>query len=205
MNNKETILLATLELAAQKGLGNISLSQIAKKVGIQKPGLYSHFSSKEEIIESMYVYVRARAREKAGISVVDYGKLAAGKTAEEILTLVVNNYINMAERSDMAMFFQVIAAESGHDAVAAKIMLDETETMLSATKQLFYEMQEQKKLEFPNTAIAATIFAMTIHSLMDTVHDRMVSGLTKDELGENNPFTAFIKEFVRIYEVRQED
>ncbi|WP_394925876.1 TetR/AcrR family transcriptional regulator [uncultured Robinsoniella sp.] len=74
MNSKETILKATLELASEKGLGSITLSQIAKKVGIQKTSLYSHFSSKEEIINSLYEYLRETAKNKKEINMNDYGK-----------------------------------------------------------------------------------------------------------------------------------
>lgn len=51
-NRKEEILLATLELASEKGLGSVSLNMIADKVGIRKPSLYNHFSSKEELVEA---------------------------------------------------------------------------------------------------------------------------------------------------------
>lgn len=202
MDKKEKVLLATLELASEKGLGSISLSQIAKKVGIQKPGLYNHFSSKEELIQSMYEYVRRKAKENSGFTVVDYAKVVENKDAEQILTSVIESYINMAQKSEMAGLFQVIAAESKHEPIAAKIMLEETQIMAAATKQLFYEMQEQKKLHFPNTAIAATIFAMTVHSLMDTVHYQTICGQPEEESAESNSYAEFIKEFVRIYEVK---
>ena len=45
--------MATLELAANKGLGNVSMNMIADKVGIKKPSLYNHFVSKEELVEVM--------------------------------------------------------------------------------------------------------------------------------------------------------
>ena len=40
---KKEIIMATLELAANKGLGNVSMNMIADKVGIKKPSLYNHF------------------------------------------------------------------------------------------------------------------------------------------------------------------
>lgn len=36
MNRKEEIIMATLELAAEKGLGSVSMNMIADKVGIKK-------------------------------------------------------------------------------------------------------------------------------------------------------------------------
>ena len=67
MKSKQDILEATLELACEKGLGSISMSQIADKVGLKKSSLYSHFKSKAEIIESMYEYFREKAKEEQGV------------------------------------------------------------------------------------------------------------------------------------------
>jgi AcrR family transcriptional regulator len=38
----------------EKGLAGVSMSMIADKIGIKKPSLYKHFSSKDEIVEAMY-------------------------------------------------------------------------------------------------------------------------------------------------------
>ena len=54
INRKEEIVQITLELAAEKGLANVSMCMIAYKIGIKKPSLYKHFASKEEIVEAMY-------------------------------------------------------------------------------------------------------------------------------------------------------
>ena len=66
-NRKEEILLATLELASEKGLGSVSLNMIADKVGIRKPSLYNHFSSKEELVEALYQFLREQAKKKSEI------------------------------------------------------------------------------------------------------------------------------------------
>ena len=95
MNRKEEIVLITLELAAQKGLANVSMSMIADKIGIKKPSLYKHFASKEEIVEAMYEYLRRQAKEKANIKPIDYSTFFAGKTVYEILQSVVRGYIQM--------------------------------------------------------------------------------------------------------------
>ena len=61
MTKKEQIILATLELASQNGLGAVSMGQIADRLGIRKPSLYNHFESKEAIIAAMYEYLRERS------------------------------------------------------------------------------------------------------------------------------------------------
>ena len=167
MNRKEEIVLITLELAAQKGLANVSMSMIADKIGIKKPSLYKHFASKEEIVEAMYEYLRRQAKEKANIKPIDYSTFFAGKTVYEILQSVVRGYIQMNHQEKMLNFYKVIYSERSLNPMAARIVTEETDKMIIATKQLFYAMEVHKLLHFTNPDMSAVSFAMTIHGLMD--------------------------------------
>ena len=167
MNRKEEIVLITLELAAEKGLANVSMSMIADKIGIKKPSLYKHFASKEEIVEAMYEYLRRQAKEKANIKPIDYSTFFAGKTVYEILQSVVRGYIQMNHQEKMLNFYKVIYSERSLNPMAAKIVTEETDKMIIATKQLFYAMEVHKLLHFTNPDMSAVSFAMTIHGLMD--------------------------------------
>ena len=167
MNRKEEIVLITLELAAEKGLANVSMSMIADKVGIKKPSLYKHFASKEEIVDSMYEYLRRQAKEKANIKPIDYSTFFEGKTVYEILQSVVRGYIQMNHQEKMLNFYKVIYSERSLNPMAAKIVAEETDKMIIATKQLFYAMEVHKLLHFTNPDMSAVSFAMTIHGLMD--------------------------------------
>ena len=166
-NRKEEIILTTLELAAEKGLAGVSMSMIADKIGIKKPSLYKHFSSKDEIMEAMYQFLRDKSKENANIKPVDYSILFAEKTAYEVLKGVVQGYINMNHQEQMLTFYKVIYSERSIQPMAAKIMAEETERMIIATKQLFYAMEIHKLLHFENADLSAVSFAMTVHGLMD--------------------------------------
>lgn len=52
MDKKQEIIEAAFELFCEKGY-HLSLSEIANAVGIKTPSLYSHFKSKDEILEQM--------------------------------------------------------------------------------------------------------------------------------------------------------
>ena len=166
-NRKEEIILTTLELAAEKGLAGVSMSMIADKIGIKKPSLYKHFSSKDEIMEAMYQFLRDKSKENANIKPVDYSILFSEKTAYEVLKGVVQGYINMNHQEQMLTFYKVIYSERSIQPMAAKIMAEETERMIIATKQLFYAMEIHKLLHFENADMSAVSFAMTVHGLMD--------------------------------------
>ena len=52
-NTKQDILEAALELFSVQGFEATSISQIADAVGIRKASLYSHFDSKQEILDTL--------------------------------------------------------------------------------------------------------------------------------------------------------
>ena len=164
---KKEIIMATLELAANKGLGNVSMNMIADKVGMKKPSLYNHFASKEELVEAMYQFLREEAKKNANVGAIDYTVIFAGKSALEILRMMVGGYFNMNQQEHMLNFYKVIYSERSLNPMAAKIVAEETDKMIIATKQLFYAMEVHKLLHFTNPDMSAVSFAMTIHGLMD--------------------------------------
>lgn len=195
MNRKEEILLVTLELAAENGLSNVSMAQIAEKIGIRKPSLYNHFKSKEEIIEAMYQYFRDKSKETLSLTDIDYGEFVKDKSMEEALQQSVSNYMNMNSGGKMFLFYKVIYSERAINPNAAKIMAEETRRMIIATKNLFYALQAHGKINIDGVDMAATSFAMTIHSMMDYQFDCSCSG----EPVSQSMIQEFIKWFCNQY------
>ena len=188
--------MATLELAANKGLGNVSMNMIADKVGIRKPSLYNHFTSKEELVEAMYQFLREEAKKNANVGAIDYTVIFAGKSALEILRMMVGGYFNMNQQEHMLNFYKVIYSERSIQPMAAKILAEETEKMIIATKQLFYAMEVHKLLHFQNADMSAVSFAMTVHGLMDYELD-LRSGGCKTENQERNDLDEYLQWFCK--------
>ena len=193
---KKEIIMATLELAANKGLGNVSMNMIADKVGIKKPSLYNHFASKEELVETMYQFLREEAKKNANVGAIDYTVIFAGKSALEILRMMVGGYFHMNQQEHMLNFYKVIYSERNIQPMAAKILAEETEKMIIATKQLFYAMEVHKLLHFQNADMSAVSFAMTVHGLMDYELD-LRSGECKTENQERNNLDEYLQWFCR--------
>ena len=193
---KKEIIMATLELAANKGLGNVSMNMIADKVGIKKPSLYNHFASKEELVEAMYQFLREEAKENANVGAIDYTVIFAGKSALEILRMMVGGYFNMNQQEHMLNFYKVIYSERSIQPMAARILAEETEKMIIATKQLFYAMEVHKLLHFQNADMSAVSFAMTVHGLMDYELDRRNGGC-KTENQERNNLDEYLQWFCK--------
>lgn len=193
---KKEIIMATLELAANKGFGNVSMNMIADKVGIKKPSLYNHFASKEELVEAMYQFLREEAKKNANVGAIDYTVIFAGKSALEILRMMVGGYFHMNQQEHMLNFYKVIYSERSIQPMAAKILAEETEKMIIATKQLFYAMEVHKLLHFQNADMSAVSFAMTVHGLMDYELD-LRSGGCKTENQERNDLDEYLQWFCK--------
>lgn len=176
MNRKEEIIYATLELASTSGMKGVSMSQIADKVGIKAPSLYNHFKSKDDIICEMYSFLRQQALNNSRTAPVDYGKLFSEKSLEEILMDSLSTYMGIVSDEHMLQFFKVLYSERSTNPIAAKIMVEETERMITHSRDLFYALAVHGKIKNENVDMAAMTYALTLHSLIDYRMDKITSG-----------------------------
>ena len=198
-NRKKEIIQATLELAAENGLGTVSMQQIADKVGITKASLYNHFSSRDKIVEEMYEILRDASRKKAEAGSVDYDHLAADLPLDQILTTAVNTYREMVSDPQMNLFYKIIMSERSINPTAAEILVKETKTMINATKTLFYALQVKKIADFRNVDAAAFSFAMAVHAILDFEFDLQFSGAEADR----KMMQDYITEFCHTYDMKR--
>ena len=192
MSKKEEILLSTLDLASKYGLKSLSMSQIADSVGIKKPSLYNHFSSKEELIKEMYEYIRNKSKQNIANFILDN---INEKSAYDILYNSVMNYKKMVLNEDMFKFYSVIYSERTTNNEASKIVIEETNKMINATKKIFEFLKEKNKLFIDDIEMASITFSMTIHSLIDYELDCKKNN---QDYNENN-IQKYIKWFCNQY------
>lgn len=198
MERKEEIILAALELASENGLKSISMAQIAERVGIKAPSLYNHFKSKDEIVRAMYSYLRDKAKQNRSSGFADPGDFAA-KSLEEILTESVAGYLGMVTDRNMLRFFRVLYSERSINPLAAEIMLEETEHMIRATRNLFYALAVHGKMKNEGIDTAAMTFALTVHSLIDYRMDKITAGKAERFGDGESPYTKELTELIRWF------
>ncbi|MDQ0198729.1 TetR/AcrR family transcriptional regulator [Neobacillus ginsengisoli] len=105
---KDKIIAAALALFAKNGYEGTSLSEIAKAVGIQKPSIYNHFKSKEEIFFTIYENILWFHVHKVEKLIEDIKGLNAKEQLFQILDLTFQYYIDYEEQStflNRAVFF----------------------------------------------------------------------------------------------------
>lgn len=199
MSRKEEIIYATLELASVNGMKGVSMSQIAEKVGIKAPSLYNHFKSKDEIIREMYSFLREQAQKNNGESSVDYSKVFEEKSLEEILMGSLTAYVGMISDKNMMQFFKVLYSERSTNPTAAKIMVEETERMLSQSRNLFYALAVHGKIKNQDADMASMTYSLTIHSLIDYRMDMITAGDASGFGDGKSPVPAKIIEFIKWF------
>ena len=201
MDRKEEIILATLELASESGLKSVSMSRIADRVGIKAPSLYNHFKSKDEIIKAMYSFLRQKAQQNRSPGFAD-PEAFSSKNLEQILTESLSAYLCVITDPNMMRFFRVLYSERSINPLAAEIMLEETEHMIRATRNLFYALAVHGKMKSEGIDTAAMTFALTIHSLIDYQMDRITAGKADRFSYGESPYTKELKEFIRWFSIQ---
>ncbi len=199
MSRKEEIIYATLELASAKGMQGVSMSQIADKVGIKAPSLYNHFKSKDEIIQEMYRFLRENAQKSNGQQPVDFAESLSKKSLEDVLMGSLSAYIGLISDKNMLQFFKVLYSERSTNPTAAKIMVEETERMLSQSRNLFYALAVHGKIKNQDADMAAMTYSLTIHSLIDYRMDMITAGDVEGFGDGDSPIPLKIIEFVKWF------
>lgn len=203
MTRREEILRATLDLAAERGLGAVTLSQIAERVGMRKPSLYNHFASKDEIVQAAYQFLRDQARERASATAADAVEVGDGSLVE-VLLRSFDRYGSFVLDGEMLRFFRVLYAERSTSPVAAQVVVEETGRMIGQVKALFYALAAHGRLRCDDVDMAALSYAMTVHGLVDLQLDRLTAGEIAVPGGEAvfSEVKAYITWFARQMEVR---
>ena len=198
MERKEEIILAALELASENGLKSVSMAQIAGKVRIKTPSLYNHFKSKDDIVKAMYSFLREKAQQNRSSGLANPEDFKA-KTLEQILMESVSAYLGMISDRDMMHFFRVLYSERSINPLAAEIMLEETEHMIRATRNLFYALAVHGKMKSEGIDTAAMTFALTVHSLIDYRMDVITAGKAAQFGDGESPYTKELTDYIRWF------
>ena len=162
MERLEQIILATLELASSKGLGNVSLQMIADKVGIRKASLFNHIVNKDDLLEKMYSYLRETAKKNVEPIEIDFNQ-----SVYDILVSSFYNYLKLCNETNLSKFYKLIYSERAFNDKAKELVIEETNKMVLATTYLFKELVNRGKLKLDNIEIEAVGYTFALHNFVD--------------------------------------
>ena len=102
MSTRDDIISAMLNLGEEKGLANVSLSDVALEVGIRKASIYSHFESQQAIIDAMLQYCHEEIGKRSFL--VDF----KAKDARSMLVSLFDSIIDVFAQKPISSFFSII-------------------------------------------------------------------------------------------------
>ena len=119
---KEKIFEAAIDLFAKKGFDATPMREIAEAVGIKKASLYSHYKSKNEIMDSIFKYfkkelMKMRPPEARNLEKID-------KITPEVFRQRANLTLNIFKNPNMEKIFRIISSEQFRDKRARTIILE---------------------------------------------------------------------------------
>jgi AcrR family transcriptional regulator len=113
MTTKEKVFEVALDLFAQKGYDAVSMREIAEAVGIKKASLYSHFSSKDELLEKLFEYPMAKLTTDSPQG-FDAEKEITSMGVEGFMTMASGVFNRWIAGSEMDKVWRVICIELYH-------------------------------------------------------------------------------------------
>ena len=102
IKTKELIFDAFIEMTSELGYENVSMRDIATKVGIQVASIYNHFKTKNSILEYAYDYHSKRQYENR-IPIGQMKKLIESADANEIIKLFLYSYKSEDQKKYLRM------------------------------------------------------------------------------------------------------
>ena len=102
MSTREEIITALLDLGEEKGLANVSLSDIALEVGIRKASIYSHFESQQAMVDATVLYCRELLKQKTFN--VDF----KAKDARSMLVSLFDSIIRVFAEKPVSSYFSIV-------------------------------------------------------------------------------------------------
>ena len=102
MSTREDIITALLNLGEEKGLANVSLSDVALEVGIRKASIYSHFESQQALVDAMIIYCRDQLKQRTFN--VDF----KARDAQGMLVSLFDSIIRVFAEKPISSFFSIV-------------------------------------------------------------------------------------------------
>lgn len=160
MNTNEDIILKTLELGHEKGLANVSILDIATATGLRKSSLYSHFKSKDDIIQSMMDHCHDLLAEKTFM--VDF----KAKDAQSLLVSLIESFIETFAEPPLSHYYAVVQQQRLYHPSFSTIA-HELESMVTARVKVALEYCVQRSwLNIPDTDAAGELFSYAVQDCL---------------------------------------
>lgn len=150
---KQEIVQATMEIIAEEGIQNLTMTRLAKRIGMTDGALYKHFSSKKEIIIAMVEEVQKT------LSTFMSPQVAMYDDPIEKLQNVLRIHLEYLEQHKGIPRILFSEAVHGGDSDAKRMMRSGVSNYLDFIRGILYRaIQEGRIRKDLDVDVAATVF-----------------------------------------------
>ena len=156
MTTREDLINALLSLGEEKGLSNVSLSDIAMEVGIRKPSIYSHFESKEALVDASVLYCREQMKSRS------FPVNFKAPDAQSLLASLVDSFLMTFAEAPLSSFLSITEQQRMFDPRFAEVR-NQLVSMIGARIRVALEFCVQRSwLDIRDTDIASDFFTSAV-------------------------------------------
>jgi AcrR family transcriptional regulator len=164
MNTKEAIFNKSIELFAAYSYNATSIRHICREVGIKESSFYNHFSSKNQLLESILEHfnnllLSTHTQE----SVIE--QLTEKYSLRDLLNYALNENIQTWNNIQTNQIWFILNTEQYSNPDAAKIIIQEDERRIEKSINLFKHLQLKNKMKEYNPKILAYSYIYAMKSL----------------------------------------
>ncbi len=174
MNTKEAILLESLRLFSRRGYEAVSVRDIAKQLGITQGALYKHYSSKQDIFDSIVNRMRDNDFERAQMFQVPEGSFFEmaeeyGNTPmEQIKQFTEAQFRYWTEDEFASGFRKMLTIEQYRNSEMTALYQQYLASgVVGYVEDLFREISKQRGWKWDNPRQLALEFYAPIYMLMN--------------------------------------
>lgn len=124
MSKKEEILEAAIDLFSQEGYAAVSVRDITRAVGIKESSLYNHFSSKQQLLESILELFRREFR-SIFPPLAELQTLLPRSEPGQFLRTGYERYKALVDGPRVSRLWRIISIEQYRNPLAREIILTE--------------------------------------------------------------------------------
>ena len=154
-NTKEKIFEASIDLFSEKGFDAASMREIAEMVGIKKASVYSHYNSKDQILEEILKYPIDRIG-TVGQQDVETKELIVSLGLEKFMDLAGDLILSWMEDPYMEKIWRIICIELYHNPKIKKFYSEFINLSFSFWEESFNLMIKQNLIKPLDTKLLAT-------------------------------------------------
>lgn len=199
-NSKQEILLAALDLFSVKGYEGTSISDIAQKVGIKKATMYSHFTSKQEILDELVKTVFEEYNKHTIFKNINFEEMFDFDSTDVIdVNVVIEKVLKhvgyIIHSSVISKSRKMLLIEQFQNETLSELQTKQNYTdVLNYFTSLFEYLISKDKLKAYDPEIMAASFAFPI-----SVWINLVDRCPEKEDEVNSLITRHITQFFEVY------